>query len=121
MLRKLFTNRPKTTHHDSVRDLIRREAYVGSSLFGYVGPNRQREFFMLDRYTWIWHEDWTDANGKHSVTTRYEFHNEYVLKIQNSAHPEMVGEAELENLYQAIKSYYYNVASKVYNRPVVQE
>lgn len=122
MLRKLFkrSRYPDGPHQTTLRELIQREARIGASLFGFLPPNRKREFFMLDEHTWVWYEEWRDARGAHRVTTRYEMHGDHVLKIQNEEPAIMVTSEELENLYQAIKSYYYAVADQVYHRPIQQ-
>lgn len=109
---------PKVSDQITARELIQREATVGASLFGHLGPNRTRQFFMLDKHTWIWYEEWKDARGLHRVTTRYEIHRDHVLKIQNDEHPVMVDGEELNNLYTAANAYYRAVANQVYNRPV---
>lgn len=101
-------------------ELIQRESEVGSTVFGFVAPNRSRQFFNLDANTWIWYEAWEDHKGKHAVTTRYEIHGDNVLKIQDDRPAELVRGGELENLYQATKAYYYKVAAEVYRRPIPQ-
>lgn len=112
---------PKISQSVSKRQLIQQEAKVGAALFGDVGPNRSREFFMLDRHTWVWHEEWTDEKGFHRLTTRYEIHNEHVLKKQNDLPAVWVEGQELTNLYHAIQAYYYAVTEKVYNSPAQQQ
>lgn len=103
----------------STSTLIRQEAKVGSRLFGIVPPDRRREFFCLDRNTWIWYEEWTDDQGKRqAVHTRYQLRGDIVLKYQGDNQPEMVFGEELANLNEAVRSYYYRVAKEVYHRPV---
>lgn len=102
----------------TTRELIKRESEIGSNLFGYLAPNRRREFFCLDAKTWVWHEEWQDHRGAHQVTTRYEIHGNNVLKLQGDAQAELVRGEELTNLYNAAKSYYIASAAQVYNRPV---
>ena len=109
---------PKVPYQTTTRELIQKEAKVGAELFGFLGPNRRREFFMLDKHTWVWYEEWRDAKGIHRVTTRYEVHKGYVLKVQNDGVAVAIDDAELQNLYDAVRSYYYAVADKVYHRPV---
>lgn len=102
----------------NVRQLIQHEAEIGARLFGYLPPNRRREFFCLDEKTWIWHEEWQDHTGVHRVTTRYEIHGDTILKLQDEKPAELVRGQELNNLYAAVRSYYYAVANEVYSRPV---
>ena len=51
------------------RNLIRHEAKIGGQLFGPVPKDGRREFFCLDRHTWVWHEEWVDANGDRPFRT----------------------------------------------------
>lgn len=102
------------------RELIQREAKVGSKIFGYLPPNHRREFFCLDPHTWIWFEEWRDHRGMHRVTTRYEVHGKKVLKLQNDRPAELVTGHELNNLYRAVMAYYRTVAGEVYKRPLAE-
>ncbi len=111
---------PKVPYQVTKRELIQKEAKVGASLFGVLPPNRRREFFMLDRHTWIWYEEWRDSEGIHRVTTRYELRDDHVIKTQNDQATVLVDDVEIENLYQAVKAYYYAVADQVYHRPIPQ-
>lgn len=98
------------------RDLVRREAQLGGTLFGPVPPGVRREFFRLDKDTWVWHEEWTDQGGqRHSATTRYDFRPEGVLKAQDG-HPYTYIELEEgKRLYKAIKMYGKRVRKELYN------
>lgn len=88
------------------RDLIRKEAKIGGQLFGPVPAGHRREFFCLDQYTWIWHEEWTDEYRKHRVvTTRYDVRLNTVLKAQDNQPYQPVPLAEAINLYQAVELY----------------
>lgn len=121
MLLKFFKSKSKSSQPQPVtgQELIRREAKVGSNIFGIVPPDRRREFFNLDSSTWIWYEEWTDQKGRrHAVTTRYELRGSVILKIQGDAHPEKLTGEELRNFSEAVRNYYYRVAAEVYNRPV---
>lgn len=96
--------------------LLRMEAKIGGELFGPVAPGHRREFFCLDRHTWIWHEEWQDANGKnHTVTTRYNVRPNGVLKSQNNQPYQPLSENEARNLYQTTELYRTRVATE-YNR-----
>ncbi len=122
LLRKLLGKRPypQVPYKTTLRELIQKEAKVGSRLFGALPPNRRREFFMLDEHTWIWYEEWREASTVKRVTTRYELHKDHVLKIQNDEAAVMATNEEIATLYQAIKAYYYAVADEVYHRPIPQ-
>ena len=102
----------------STEELIKRESQIGSKVFGIVPPDRQREFFMLDERTWIWYEEWHDSMGRHSVTTRYEIHGTKIFKSQNQGPASQLHGAELKNFYNAVRTYYYQVAENVYHRPI---
>lgn len=88
------------------RALIRREAKIGGQLFGPVPKGHQREFFCLDEHTWVWHEAWTDAQGKkQSVTTRYDVRPNGVLKLQNGKTYQRLSREEARNLYRTTELY----------------
>jgi hypothetical protein len=85
---------------------IREEAKVGGRLFGSVPEGTYREFFCLDTYTWIWHEEWTDEKGKRQIrTTRYDVRPNGVYKAQDGQPYRPVTEAEAYNLLMATKKY----------------
>lgn len=66
------------------RDLIRREAQLGGQLFGPIPKGGRREFFCLDRNTWVWHEEWIDQKGvRRTVTTRYDVRPHGIFKAQD--------------------------------------
>ncbi|MDB5185247.1 MAG: hypothetical protein JWN38_1055 [Candidatus Saccharibacteria bacterium] len=101
---------PKITKLDTAqalrRKLIADEAAIGGQLFGPVPEGHRREFFCLDEYTWIWHEEWLDAAGqRQSLTTRYEVRPNGVLKSQANNPYRMVTGDEAFNLYQAVDLY----------------
>ena len=92
---------------EAYRQLLRQEARMGGTLFGPVPAGRRREFFCLDRYTWVWHEEWTDAQGvQRHMTTRYDVRPNGVLKSQGTNSYQKVQGVELRNLYEAAKLYY---------------
>lgn len=98
------------------RKLMLHEAKVGGKLFGDVPSNRRREFFCLDRHTWVWHEEWTDNSGeRHIVTTRYDVRPTGVLKSQNGSHYQRVERAEAERLLEAAKLYQNSIRQEVYS------
>lgn len=98
------------------RKLMLHEAKVGGKLFGEVPANRRREFFCLDKHTWVWHEEWTDNSGeRHVVTTRYDVRPTGVLKSQNGSHYQRVERAEAERLLEAAKLYQNSIRQEVYS------
>lgn len=101
----------------SVRELIQRESEVGAELFGPIPVGHQRSFFNLDPKTWIWYEEWTDRLGKRrSTTTRYEVHDNGILKVQEGARYNFIEGEELDNLILAVRMYYDRVSREIYRR-----
>lgn len=99
------------------RELIRKEAKVGATVFGAVPAGHYREFFNLDKKTWVWFEQWTDeANIEQRVYTSYEFQPRGVLKTVNNIPRGYVEGQELTRLLEAIKLYHDKVAVEVYGR-----
>lgn len=97
------------------RDLLRHEARIGGELFGPVPPGGRREFFCLDKHTWVWHEEWKDANGKMQVrTTRYDVRDTGIVKVQDGQHYQKVSRAEGQKLYKAAKLYQKRVNNEIY-------
>jgi len=101
----------------SNRDLIRLESKIGGQLFGAVPKGHRREFFCLDEHTWIWHEEWIDAETrqKRAITTRYEIRNNGIIKVQDNQPYESVEGEELSNLITAIQLYYDRVVREIYH------
>lgn len=98
------------------RNLIRHEAKVGGQIFGPVPEGVKREFFCLDRHTWVWHEEWTDAYGKRQVrTTRYDVRPSGVLKAQDGQHYQHLTTEEALNFREAVKQYRQRVKQEIYS------
>ncbi len=99
------------------RELIQLESEIGGKLFGPIPAGHRREFFNLDKNTWIWHEEYKDQGGKvHTTTTRYEVQEKKVLKAQDGAKYSYVEGEELQNLVLAVQMYYEQVMRRVYHR-----
>lgn len=100
------------------RDLIKLESEIGRTLFGVVPAGHSREFFCLDKDTWVWYEQWRDEAGKsRSHTTRYEVHPNGILKVQDGgANYSFLEGEELENLALATKAYSERVMRELYKR-----
>lgn len=102
------------------RQLIQRESELGGQLFGPVPEGHHRQFFNLDPTTWIWYEEWTDKDGQvQSTTTRYEVHQNGILKVQDNAPYYFIEGQELINLTVAIRTYYERVSQEIYHRDPV--
>lgn len=88
------------------RALIHYEAKLGGQLFGPIPQGHRREFFCLDEYTWVWHEEWTDEQGKRRVvTTRYDVRPNGVLKSQGNASYQALTADEMRNFRKAVQLY----------------
>mgnify|MGYP000954110325 CR=1 FL=1 len=97
------------------RELIQKESRIGGQLFGAVPAGHHRQFFNLDASTWVWYEEWTDGKGKsQNRTTRYEVHENGVLKVQDGAPYYYIEGQELDNLLLATNMYYERVAKEIY-------
>lgn len=107
----------KALHKLTERELIELEAEIGGKLFGPIPAGHRREFFCLDEHTWVWHEEWIDENGQRQVTsTRYEIHQNGVLKAQNGTVYKFIEGEELRNLALSARLYYEAVARGIYKR-----
>lgn len=118
MIQKIVNSRikAKQTQRESalLRKLIRREAQIGGELFGPLPEGHRREFFCLDRHTWVWHEEWTDQDGlKQIKTTRYDVRPDQIIKSQNGNYAK-VGEPEARRLQEAVKIYKQRVGAEIY-------
>ncbi len=87
------------------RSLMHWEGKIGGELFGPVPKGVRREFFCLDEQTWVWHEEWTDSDGHHTLTTRYDVRPNGVLKSQGTNDYQALSREEAKNLYMAITLY----------------
>lgn len=99
------------------RAFLRREAEIGGELFGPVPKGGRREFFCLDRYTWIWHEEWNDVKGQRKVrTTRYDVRPNGIVKAQDgSRYYQQVSDKEARRLVAAAKAYQKRVKRELYS------
>lgn len=120
----LLTGAPDSTNRPfrklTKRQLIELEAELGGKLFGPISAGHRREFFCLDRNTWVWHEEWIDVNGQRQVmSTRYEVHENGILKAQNSTSYKFIEGEELRNFALSVQLYYEAVARDIYKRDPV--
>ena len=101
----------------SRRQLIQMESEIGGRLFGPVPEGRHRQFFNLDDRTWVWYEEWISEEGKpESTTTRYEVHDNGILKVQEGTPYYFIDGQELINLVSAMGAYYERVMREIYRR-----
>lgn len=107
--------KPRSRSKPTKRELIQMESEIGGKLFGPVPRGHRREFFNLDPDTWIWHEEWTDGSGRRRTsTTRYEIHDNGILKAQEGARYNFLEAQELDNFIIATRLYYEQVSREIY-------
>ncbi|MFT4532324.1 MAG: hypothetical protein ACI9T8_000342 [Candidatus Saccharimonadales bacterium] len=107
---------PETRRQEILVDLMRRESAIGRDIFGPVPKNGSREFFCLDKSTWVWNEEWADTNGKHSKKTMYSIRDTDIVKSVNGSHYESISIKEAKNLRMASKLYVDRVGKKLYGQ-----
>lgn len=97
------------------QDVIRLEASVTKDIFGPIPAGVKRDFFCLDRSTWIWYEEWIDENGQtHQLTTRYIIRPNEVLKSQNGGAYYRLSREEFKNFKHAAEKYYSTIKAELY-------
>ena len=96
------------------RNIIHYEAKLGGQLFGKIPDNHRREFFCLDEYTWVWHEEYLDESGRRqSLTTRYDVRTNGIFKIQGNLPHRRLNDDELQNFYHAVKLYGQKIGAEL--------
>lgn len=115
MLNGMVAQKREERRADLYRNLIRHEAKIGGQIFGPVAPGVRREFFCLDKHTWVWHEEWIDKDGQHQMrTTRYDVRPNGILKSQNGQY-RPVTRAESKHLRDAALLYRDRVKRELYS------
>lgn len=118
---KLPAGTPKPYQALTERELIQMESEIGAQLFGPVPEGHHRQFFNLDRTTWIWYEEWIDpvTKKRKEATIRYEVHHNGILKAQEGARYNFLEGQELTNFIAAVQIYYERVMREIYHRDPV--
>ena len=112
LLSSLKAQKEAQRQADIDRALIHYEAKIGGELFGPVAKGNRREFFCLDKHTWVWHEESVDANGQlHVTTTRYDVRPSGILKSQGGQSYQKLMGVEAQNFYQAVEQYEQRVSA----------
>jgi hypothetical protein len=110
----------KRTHKSKISrtELIRKEAKLGGTLFGEVPAGHHREFFCLDKHTWIWFEEWFDSEAGRTrhINVRYDVQPHGVLKTVDGEVKGYVTGDELSHLLAAARTYYQRAATEIYGR-----
>lgn len=97
-------------------EMIRKEGKIGGTLFGPTPHGLRREFFCLDEYTWVWHEEWNDKGGNHRVrNTRYDIRPDGIVKSQNGKHYQRISQKEAARLLDAAHAYEKRVRRELYS------
>ncbi len=118
LLRGFIGQRSQNRDAQLYQDLIRHEAKLGGTVFGAVPAGHRREFFCLDRHTWIWHEEWVDQAGQQQIrTTRYEVRPDGLLKSQNGTY-QKVGNEETLRFKKAARIYADRLNREMYNNAI---
>lgn len=103
--------------HTIAQDLIRREVELTRDIFGPVPKGIRREFFCLDKNTWIWYEEWTNKNGVvQQVTTRYVIRPKEIIKSQNGGAYHKLSYDEARNFHRATHTYFEKVKVGLYEK-----
>lgn len=101
--------------HAILQDLMRREVELTRDIFGSVPQGVRREFFCLDKHTWVWYEEWTDEQGvRRQVTTRYVVRPKEILKSQNGGAYHRLSIDEAKNFHGATQAYFHRVKNHLY-------
>jgi hypothetical protein len=119
LLRKILGSNKAQTSALAYRNLIRREAVIGGTLFGAVPAGHTREFFCLDEHTWVWHETWVDKAGvRQSRNTHYSVRPSGIVKTANGGQSyHSLSPTELKNFTNAVKQYHHKVVATLYSQP----
>jgi hypothetical protein len=97
-----------------LQDLMRREVEVTRDIFGPVPKGVRREFFCLDKHTWVWYEEWTDNGQLKQMTTRYVIRPKEILKSQNGSAYRRLTLEEARNFQKATRAYYNKIKTHLY-------
>jgi len=99
---------------DVYRAVLHYAGRLGGELFGPIPDGVRREFFCLDERTWVWHEEWTNEQGKRqAITTRYDVRPDSILKSQGSHVYQALTDQEMQNFYKAVHLYEQRVGSEL--------
>ncbi len=114
---KIINRQPKVQQVKlNLDDLINAESALGRTIFGPIPEGHQREFFVLKKNVWLYHENWVDAAGNLQETNiRYEVRPTGVFKKFNDAGYHKIEGAELTNFRQAARTYAELVKGRLYS------
>jgi hypothetical protein len=103
------------TRNTSEAKLLSLEAKIGGKVFHdrHDRPNSEREFYALGPGHWIYYETWGTLNNTAQEMIRFEVRPEQIIKNTQGNYFRLEGE-ELENVCNAMKTYYETVLPQVY-------
>jgi hypothetical protein len=119
---QFFKKSPKDENQikaEITRDLIRQEAIIGGKLFGPIPKGSSRQFFRLEKNTWVWVEGWQKNGKNYSKTTKYLIKPTELLKSVNGGHYEKASSEEAKNFVQAVNAYVEQVDTKIYDNLIL--
>jgi hypothetical protein len=117
MLPKIAPRDNDQRFQHAYNDLLRYEARLGGQLFGPVSKGRRREFFCLDRRTWVWHEEWIDQSGsRRVVSTHYQVRPDGILKTQDNQNYHRLTIDEERNFRHAVRLYVERIPTALRQR-----
>lgn len=116
ILSNLTTHQREERRTELYRNLIRHEAKIGGQILGKVPAGGRREFFCLDKNTWVWHEEWLDKSGQRQIrTTRYDVRPNGILKAQDGQPYRKVSNEEGQRLLEAARKYQQKIHTDLYD------
>ncbi len=87
------------------REILETESKVGAEIFGPIEKGRQRSFFCLNKYTWVWHEQWIENKTPKSLMTYYHIRHNGILKSSGNQDYKPLSQNELDNFIKAAEIY----------------
>lgn len=114
LLKGIISGSDEQRRANDRRAILHHLAKIGGNVFGPIPAGVRREFFCLDRHTWVWHEEWTDNSGQHhAVTTRYDVRPSGIVKSQGANQYQRLTPVEEKNFRQAANLYYQRASREL--------
>ncbi len=99
------------------QQLTRQEITAAQGIFGPIKEGTVRDFFCVDQHTWVWYEEWTEANGQRKrMTTRFDVRGGTVVKSQNGGEYSQLVGRELQNFNASAVAYVGKVKKSMYEQ-----
>lgn len=114
ILRSIIGQSAEQRRANAKKAVLHHLARIGGRVFGPIPHGVRREFFCLDRHTWVWHEEWTDQQGhRRAATTRYDVRPSGILKSQGVSSYQRLTHEEERNFRQAVEVYYRQISHEL--------